>query len=199
MGRGEEIPKQESHQKSLDNKIKELYGEKLDKARLVAVGCGQRQGIDFEESFSPVMKWDSLRILLKIAAMKKSVVKFFDVKTAYLNGILNEELYMEPLKGYDLRSNKVFKINKSIYGLPQSRRCWYNKFSEILAQAGLKKLKSDPSVYTKKAGKEFIHIGIYVDDFVVISSLAEMINQVIGSVKKEIEVQKQHCQTYFWE
>ncbi|GBM09647.1 hypothetical protein AVEN_60276-1 [Araneus ventricosus] len=104
------------------------------------------------------MKWDSLRILLKIAAMKKSVVKFFDVKTAYLNGILNEELYMEPPKGYELGSNKVFKINKSIYGLPQSGRCWYNKVSEILAQAGLKKLKSDPSVCTKKAGKEFIHI-----------------------------------------
>ncbi|GBO22724.1 Retrovirus-related Pol polyprotein from transposon TNT 1-94 [Araneus ventricosus] len=117
-------------------KIKELDDEKLYKARLVGVGCGQRQGIDFEESFTPIMKWDSLRILLKIAAMKKSVVKFFDVKTAYLNGILNEELYMEPPKGYELRSNKVFKINKSIYGLPQSGRCWYNKFSEILAQAG---------------------------------------------------------------
>ncbi|GBM89945.1 Retrovirus-related Pol polyprotein from transposon TNT 1-94 [Araneus ventricosus] len=171
-------------------KIKKLDDEKLYKARLVAVGCGQRQGIDFEESFSPVMKWDSLRILLKIAAMKKSVVKFFDVKTAYLNGILNEELYMETPKGYELRSNKVFKINKSIYGLPQSGRCWYNKFNEILAQAGFKKIKSDPSVYTKRAEKEFIHIGIYVDDFVIISSSAEMINQVIGSVKKEIDVKE---------
>lgn len=88
------------------------------KGKLVAIAYSQRQSIDFEESFSPVMKWNSLMMLLKIVAMKKSIAKLLDVKT-YLNGTLNEDLYMEPPKGYELGNNKIFKI-KSICGLPQS-------------------------------------------------------------------------------
>lgn len=170
--------------------IKNIKDEKYYKARLVAVGCGQKQGIDFEESFSPVMKWDSLRMLLALAARKNSIVKFYDVKTAYLNGLLNEEIYMEAPKGFELTDNKVYLIKRSIYGLPQSGRCWYKKFSEILEQASLKKLKSDPSVYMKREDDEYIYIGIYVDDFLVVASSEEMIDKVIDSVMKNIEIKE---------
>lgn len=171
-------------------KIKDLENGRRYRARLVAAGYGMRQGMDYEESFSPVMKWESLRVLLTLAVARKSVVKFYDVKTAYLNGILNEEIYMEPPKGYELSDDKVYLIKRSIYGLPQSGRCWYNRFSEILEQAGLKRLKSDPSVYTMKEANDYIHVGIYVDDFLVVASSEEILNRVMDIVNKGIEVKE---------
>ncbi|UYV78302.1 K02A2.6-like, partial [Cordylochernes scorpioides] len=112
-------------------------------ARLVAMGYNQIPGRDYNESFSPVIKIATLRTILSMAATKDSVIKLFDVKAAYLNGNIENTILMEQPVGFVKDRNKVCKLNKSIYGLPQSGRSWYEKFSRVLHDCGLEKLKSD--------------------------------------------------------
>ncbi|UYV66363.1 hypothetical protein LAZ67_4001469, partial [Cordylochernes scorpioides] len=121
-------------------KHQEENPEPTFKARLVATGYNQTQGIDFEENFSPVMRHASLRTFLTIAAKINLEIKMYDVKSAYLNGHMDKPIYMEPPPGFK-KDNKVYYINKSIYGLPQSGRCWYNelcKNSEIIEHQPIK-------------------------------------------------------------
>ena len=100
------------------------------KARLVAAGFNQVKHRDYEESYSPVVNFEAWRTLLSIAAQYYMRVRFFDVKTAYLYGSLDEIVYMEAPPGFEkqIGPNKVCKLKKSIYGLPQSGRNWFNDF-----------------------------------------------------------------------
>lgn len=118
-------------------------GMKKYKARLVGVGCVQREGIDYEESFSPVIKLESFRALMAIASVKKMHIKQYDVKTAYLYGHLDKPVYMEP-EGFVVQKEKdhVYKVEKSIYRLPQSGRQWNEEFDGALREIGLHKIPS---------------------------------------------------------
>ena len=96
------------------------------KSRLVAKGCSQRYGIDFEETFSPVVRFTSIRTLLALAVHKDMIVHQMDVVTAFLNGKLDEEIYMQQPEGYQIsgKENLVCRLKKSLYGLKQALRCW---------------------------------------------------------------------------
>ncbi|UYV73744.1 hypothetical protein LAZ67_11000678, partial [Cordylochernes scorpioides] len=107
------------------------------KARLVAAGYNQKQGLDYDESFSPVMKMGTFRTLLSLATINKYKIRIFDIKTAYLNGTMERPIYMEMPPGFT-EKDKVLLVNKSIYGLPQSGRCWNQIFDEILKNINLK-------------------------------------------------------------
>ncbi|UYV61181.1 hypothetical protein LAZ67_1003719 [Cordylochernes scorpioides] len=131
-------------------KISKDQENKTYKARLVAMGYNQIPGSDYNESFSPVIKNATLRTILSMAATKDSVIKLFDVKAAYLNGNIENTIFMEQPAGFVQDRNKVCKLIKSIYGLPQSGRSWYEKFSQVLHDCGLKKLKSDPCLFKWK-------------------------------------------------
>ena len=105
------------------------------KARYVAKGFTQIQGLDYDETFAPVVRFDSLRLLLAISAAKKWKPRQLDIKTAFLYGILNEEIYMELPEGYRI-GNHVAKLNRCIYGLKQSPRNWYFRLTEYIIPLG---------------------------------------------------------------
>lgn len=121
------------------------------KARLVAMGCYQRPGIDYNESFSPVMKMESLRTLIALAAKHNLEIHHFDVQSAYLYEDLKETIFMEQpprfIKGGE--ENQVCQLQKSLNGLPQSGKNWNEKFKKVLTNIGLHRLDSDPCTNLK--------------------------------------------------
>lgn len=132
------------------------------KARLVARGFEQRQGYDFFETFSPVARYDSIRALLAVASQLNMVFVQFDVQTAFLYGLLEEEVYTEIPEGLQAKSGQALKLKKGLYGLKQSPKVWNDRFTDIIKQYGFQQLKTDSCVFYHKA-KGLILI-IYVDD-----------------------------------
>ena len=117
-------------------KTQEYCSQPKYKARLVVKGFGQKKGIDFEEIFSPVVKMSSIRVALGIAASQDLEVEQLDVKTAFLHGDLEEEIYMEQPEGFKVKGkdNFVCKLKKSLYGLKQAPRQWYRKFDSFMIE-----------------------------------------------------------------
>ena len=148
------------------------------KARLVAKGYSQKHGIDYHETFAPVIKYQSLRLILSIATERDMAVHQMDVKTAFLNGELEEEIYMEIPQGLEGASDgQVLRLRRSLYGLKQSPRCWNKRINDFLEEQGFMRLRTDSAVYTRGEGKNQVILGVYVDDLVI---LGEDIQQVLG-------------------
>ncbi|GJT31595.1 retrovirus-related pol polyprotein from transposon TNT 1-94 [Tanacetum coccineum] len=145
--------------------------ERLEnKARLVARGYRQEEGIDFEESFAPVARLEAIRIFLAFAAHMNMVVYQMDVKTAFLNGNLREEVYVSQPDGFvDLDNpNHVYKLKKALYGLKQAPRAWYDMLSSFLISQDFSKGSVDPTMFIRKEGKELLLIfqnprGIFIN------------------------------------
>ncbi|KAL1564721.1 Integrase catalytic domain-containing protein [Salvia divinorum] len=159
------------------------------KARLVAKGYSQKEGIDYNEVFSPVVKHSSIRILLGVVAQNNWELQQLDVKTAFLHGDLEETIYMLQPEGFIEKGseNKVCLLKKSLYGLKQSSRQWYRRFDEAMGRIGFTKSKYDNCVYIKHKGETAIaHLLLYVDDMLV-----------AGPCKSEIEIIKQQLQHEF--
>lgn len=132
------------------------------KARLVVKGCQQRKGIDYAETFSPVVNMSSIRILLALAARKNLKISKFDIKTAFLYGTLNEQIFMKVPEGYDTKKDKVCLLKKSLYGLKQAPLRWNERFTAYLKSKDMKALRTDKCLFRNKKGTLFL--GIYVDD-----------------------------------
>lgn len=123
------------------------YGNPVKyKARLVARGFSRKYPDDYQETFAPVARISSFRILLALANQHNLLVHQMDVKTAFLNGTLNEEIYMEIPEGINVTSGQVCKLNKALYGLKQAARCWYERFDIILKEKGFCNSKLDPCI-----------------------------------------------------
>lgn len=121
------------------------------KARLCAKGCSQKEGFDYDEIFSPVVRYDSVRILLAIAAQENLEIGQFDVKTAFINGQLREEIYMQLPDGLNVcNKNLVYKWQKALYGLKQSTRCWNERFDTFLKQIEFNQSSADQCVYFRE-------------------------------------------------
>ncbi|GJV63634.1 retrovirus-related pol polyprotein from transposon TNT 1-94 [Tanacetum coccineum] len=149
------------------------YGDVLkNKARLVAKGYHQEEGIDFEESFTPVARLEAIRIFIANAASKNITVYQMDVKTAFLNGELKEEVYVSQLEGFvDLdHPHHVYRLKKALYGLKQAPRAWYDTLSRFLLAHGFSKGVVDPTLFIWKIGKHTLHVQIYVDDIIFAST-----------------------------
>ena len=155
------------------------------KGRLVAQGYSQRYGIDYEETFSPVARFSSIRTILAYAAERGMLVHQMDVITAFLNGDLKEEIYMEQPPGFvqEGKENLVCKLNKSLYGLKQSPRCWNEKFTSHMKSLGFKESTADPCVFTRinKRGKVEV-IAVYVDDLILLAETQEEMQQMKTSL-----------------
>ncbi|UYV67773.1 hypothetical protein LAZ67_5001955 [Cordylochernes scorpioides] len=158
------------------------------KARLVAVGCNQRYGVDYKESFSPVLKKESLRTIVALATQQNLTIKTYDVKTAYLYGELKETVYMRQPDGFIQKGeeNKVCKLEKSLYGLPQSGKCWNKKINEILYQLGMIRTKCDPCVYKLQRGEEYAILGLYVDDLIIAGTSKEINDNLASEIEKYV-------------
>ncbi|CAL9135764.1 unnamed protein product, partial [Musa textilis] len=142
------------------------------KARLVAKGFSQKEGIDYNETFSPVSRKDSLRIVMALVAHYDLELHQIDVKTAFLNGDLDEEIYMEQPEGFIEKGKESWacKLKKSIYGLKQASRQWYIKFHDTITSFGFKENVVDQCIYLKISGSKFIILVLYVDDILLASS-----------------------------
>ena len=141
------------------------------KARLVAKGYRQRYGIDYDETFSPVAMLKSIRIMLAIAAYMDYEIWQMDVKTAFLNGELEEEVYMIQPEGFtSIDESKVCKLQKSIYGLKQASRSWNIRFDKTIKTYGFVKNEEEPCVYKWVSGSVITFLVLYVDDILLIGN-----------------------------
>ncbi|GKA75671.1 retrovirus-related pol polyprotein from transposon TNT 1-94 [Tanacetum coccineum] len=149
------------------------YGEVLkNKARLVAKGYRQEAGIDFEESFAPVARLEAIRLFIANAASQNMTIFQMDVKTAFLNGELNEVVYVSQPEGFvdPDQPTHVYRLKKALYGLKQAPRAWYDKLSRFLMSTGFSKGVVDPTLFTRKTGKHILLVQIYVDDIIFAST-----------------------------
>ncbi|GKC25261.1 retrovirus-related pol polyprotein from transposon TNT 1-94, partial [Tanacetum coccineum] len=153
-------------------KLDEYGGVLKNKARLVAKGYRHEEGIDFEESFAPVARIKAIRIFLAYDAHKNMVVFQMDVKTAFLNGILKEEVYVSQPEGFvnQENPNHVFRLKKALYRLKQALRAWYDLLSKFLLIQKFIKGVVDMMLFTRKEGNDLILVQIYVDDIIFTST-----------------------------
>ena len=158
------------------------------KARLVAKGYAQRQGVDFDEVFAPVARMETVRLLLALAAQGGWQVHHMDVKSAFLNGDLLEEVYVQQPAGFvdGNNSSKVLKLKKALYGLRQAPRAWNAKLDETMRSIGFEQCPLEHALYRRGDAHKFLLVGVYVDDLVI-----------TGNCSNEIKEFKQQMSTLF--
>ena len=169
------------------------------KARLVAKGYAQKQGIDFDEVFAPVARMETVCLLLALAAHKKWEVHHMDVKSAFLNGDLTEEVYVQQPPGFavDKDSSKVLKLRKALYGLRQAPRAWNAKLDATLAALGFTRCPQEHGVYRRGDSSSFLLIGVYVDDLVITGTSTVEIAKFKLQMKQEFEMSDLGLLSYY--
>ncbi|CAI5520266.1 unnamed protein product [Closterium sp. Naga37s-1] len=162
-------------------KIKSDADGKIEryKSRLVAKGYQQKEKVDFKELFAPVVKPTMLRTLFAGAAIKGWVVKQMDIVTAFLNGILEEEIFMAQPEGFDDGSGRVWKLKKALYGLKQAPRQWYMKLREVLEGIGFTPSTADHSLFMLGEGEQRSFMVVYVDDILIFSPSSDLVKEVM--------------------
>ncbi|KAL0411190.1 UNVERIFIED_CONTAM: Retrovirus-related Pol polyprotein from transposon TNT 1-94 [Sesamum latifolium] len=150
------------------------------KARLVAKGYTQRPGVDFEETYSPVAMAKSIRILLAIAAWYDYEIWQMNVKTAFLNGFIEEEIFMDQAEGFTAvgEEQKVCRLQRSIYGLKQAFRSWNTRFDEVIRGYDFIKNDYDPCIFKKISGSSVAYLVLYVDDILLIGNDVKMLGDI---------------------
>jgi hypothetical protein len=149
-------------------KIKHSHGKvSRFKSRLVAKGYTQRRGADYDHTYSPVVSMDSFKLLMAEAFLKDLEIHILDIKTAFLYGEIDHEIYMRQPKGFEIKGqeDKVLRLHKSIYGLKQAGRIWYHKLMKYLTNhMGYTQSVKEPCMFYKKTDEGVSLIMIYVDD-----------------------------------
>ncbi|GJZ02528.1 retrovirus-related pol polyprotein from transposon TNT 1-94 [Tanacetum coccineum] len=150
-----------------------------NKARLVAQGFRQEEGIDLEKSFAPITRIEAIRILVANVAHKNMMIYQMDVKTDILNGELKEEVYVSQPEGFVDPDNPshVYKLKKALYRLKQAPRAWYDMLSSFLISQQFSKGVVDPTLFTRQAGNNLLLVQIYVDDIIFASTNIAMCNE----------------------
>ena len=159
-----------------------------DKAILVARGFRQREGIDYQETHSPVIRFDSIRAILAVAASEHMQIKQFDVKTAFLYGDIDEEIYIQQPEGYTDATGKVCKLRRSLYGLKQSSRCWNLRFADFLKKFSLKSTDADECVFVSQNRSQRLILAIYIDDGLIIAKDQSLIDKLLAELKTAFEI-----------
>jgi hypothetical protein len=145
------------------------------KARLVAKGYVQRAGVDFDEVFAPVARMESVRLIIALAAQRGWGVHHMDVKSAFLNGELEETVYVSQPPGFvaDGHEHKVYKLHKALYSLRQAPRAWNSKLDASLESLGFNRSASEHGVYSRGSGDTLLLVGVYVDDLVITGAVEQ--------------------------
>ncbi|MCQ7222064.1 hypothetical protein NP006_23465, partial [Salmonella enterica] len=172
------------------NKLNEKGETIRNKARLVAKGFSQVEGLDYDETYAPVARLESIRMLLSYAAHKGIKLYQMDVKSAFLNGLIKEEVYVGQPPGFEdlTHPNYVFKLKKALYGLKQAPRAWYERLSTYLINKGFKQGQIDSTLFVKRFESEIFIAQIYVDDIVFGSTNSEFLQEFITLMEQEFEM-----------
>ena len=166
------------------------------KARLVAQGFTQRANIDYDQVFSPVARYDTIRVVLAIANSLGLQDRHFDIKCAFLNGKLQEEIYMKPPQGLNIDSGKVVKLLKSIYGLKQAGRVWNSLFNQVLIEFGYKRCDADACLYVKMNDQNLAILVLIVDDILAVGQPAEL-DSLANALKSKFAITDKGQATWF--
>ena len=172
---------------------------KKHKARLVVKGYKQKAGIDYDEVFAPVARMESNRLLISQAAQYNWSIYQMDVKSVFLNGILEEEVYVKQPPGYKKvgEKRKVLKLKKALYSLKQAPRAWNFKIDGYLKRKGFKQCPYEHSVYVKKVEGKILIVVLYVDDLIFMGNCQKLIDEFKKDMTLEFEMTELGLLKYF--
>ncbi|GJY99970.1 retrovirus-related pol polyprotein from transposon TNT 1-94, partial [Tanacetum coccineum] len=178
------------NQRTLRNKLDENNVVSRNKARLVVQGYNQQEGIDYNETYAQVARLESIRILLAYACALDFKLFQMDVKSAFLNGFINEEVYVaQPLGFIDFeKPDHVYKLKKALYGLKQAPKAWYDRLKAFLIKHEYKMGMVDNTLFTKKKSSNLIIVQIYVDDIIFDSTCQDMCDEFSKIMHDEFEM-----------
>lgn len=171
-----------------------------NKARLVAQGYRQEEGIDYDETFAPVARLEAIRIFLAFAAAKNFKVNQMDVKSAFLNGKLNEEVYVKQPPGFEDpdHPDHVYRLDKALYGLKQAPRAWYDTLSQFLLSIGFTRGKVDNTLFVQTTHGASIYVQIYVDDIIFGSTDDKLCRRFSKLMSEKYNMSMMGDLTYFF-
>jgi hypothetical protein len=157
------------------------------KARWVLHGFTQRPGVDYDETFSPVVKSATVRTVLSLAVSRSWPVHQLDVKNVFLHSTLSETVYCSQPTGFiaPVQPNCVCLLNMSLYGLKQAPRAWYSRFATYITSLGFVEAKSDTSLFVFRRGTDMVYLLLYINDIVLTASSATFLQQTISALKQE--------------
>ena len=169
------------------------------KARLVVKGYKQKPGIDYFEVFAPVARMDTIRMILALTAQNHWKIHQMDVKSAFLNGVLEEEVYVEQPQGYEKgHENQVYKLKKALYGLKQAPRAWYTRIDTYLLERDFQKCPYEHTLYIKSnTNGDIIIVCLYVDDLIFTGSCEKMFSEFREAMTSQFEMTDLGLMSYF--
>jgi len=148
----------------------------------------QKRGVDYHETFSPVVKFDSIRIILALAASRNIRLQQFDIKTVFFNGKLRETIYMKQPEGYEDGTKNVCRLERSLYGLKQASKCWHERFTTFLKKFNLKPTTADPCVFIDHEEESTLILAIYIGDGLIAAMDVTVMNALFTELEREFEV-----------
>ncbi|KAG7536804.1 Ribonuclease H-like superfamily [Arabidopsis suecica] len=189
------------------NGVKWIYKTKFNelgevdkfKARLVVKGYAQEYGVDYTEVFAPVARMDTVRMILAVAAHRGWGIYQLDVKSAFLHGELEEDVYVEQPQGYEVSEKKemVYKLHKALYGLKQVPRAWFSRIESYFIKEGFTSSPNEHTLFIKRIGGNILIVSVYVDDLLFTGNSAELLEEFKRSMKREFDMTDLGKMRYF--
>lgn len=166
---------------------------------MVAKGYEQEEGVDFLETYSPVVRTATVRMILHLAVTERWKIQQLDVKNAFLHGDLHDEVYMQQPPGFEDKDHPdyVWKLHKAIYGLKQAPRAWFDKFSSYLIEYGFVCSTRDPSLFVYHHGSTIIFLILYVDDMILTGNDQHLLAEFLKSVGEKFRIKDMGALSYF--
>lgn len=163
-------------------------GKRKYKARLVARGFQQKEGIDFHETYAPVARLPTVRLILAMSAQFGLETRHLDVTTAFLYGHLKETVYLKTPDGVDIPEGHAIKLKRSLYGLKQSPRCWNDRFNVFIINLGFKRSQADYCLYSWQKGELVVFLIIYVDDMLLVGNATDFMKNIVTKLSREFKM-----------